>query len=340
MKRDLCLCGLYGVCFSVTDCGSLVPVFSAVCFPLFLLLLFSLVSGLVSITAGAATLEPYAALLVGAAGALVYTGTSRAMTYFQVDDPVDATGVHFGCGLWGTLSVGFFSTERLQAIAGFNHTNYGLAYGGGGRLLLCQVIGCAVICAMVTVTITPLFLLLRAFGLLRVSPEQEEAGMDGFCHGGAAYPEDMRPWDTIAVESTVGSPTSPPALGLSGQGPFDPEAVDSLVSTDKSPPGSTRVAGQMQNPRFSTPCSRSMRPTENGTSASFPDGRLLTTVAEPERPAASGLRLSRSADTSRRGSGAEWQRGRSMADLSRRGSEGARSAVSVLPAVPDTELPW
>eukprot|EP00170_Pyropia_yezoensis_P003620 contig_15135_g3630 len=48
-----------------------------------------LLGGLVSITAGAATMEPYAALLVGAFGVLVYTGTSRATTYFQVDDPVD-----------------------------------------------------------------------------------------------------------------------------------------------------------------------------------------------------------------------------------------------------------
>ncbi|KAK1870444.1 hypothetical protein I4F81_012903 [Pyropia yezoensis] len=188
-----------------------------------------LLGGLVSITAGAATMEPYAALLVGAFGVLVYTGTSRATTYFQVDDPVDGTGVHLGCGLWGTLSVGFFSTERLQAIAGFNHTHYGLAYGGGGRLLLCQVIGIAVIGAMVTVTIAPLFLLLRAFGILRVTADQEEAGIDEICHGGAAYPEDVRPWDTIVRENSLESPTSPSTVVLPGQGSLDPDAIDSLM---------------------------------------------------------------------------------------------------------------
>lgn len=306
-----------------------------------LLFLFSLVSGLVSITAGAATLEPYAALLVGSAGALVYLGTSRALLYFQVDDPVDGTGVHFGCGLWGALAVGFFSTERLQAIAGFNHTHYGLAYGGGGRLLLCQVIGISVICGIVSVTIVPLFLVLRLFGILRVTSEQEEAGIDEFCHGGTAYPEAARPWDAIATEETEGSPTSPSTLVLPGQGSFDPGAVDSLMgSAGKSPTGSAKSVGQVQQPRFTTTCSRTPPLVANGTSASFPDGRLLATVVDDERAEAPALRSSRSAEPSRPGNAVEWQCWRSMANISRRSSEGARSTVSVLPAVPDAELPW
>lgn len=269
----------------------------------------------------------------------MYAGVSRAMTYFQIDDPVDGTGVHLGCGLWGTLAVGFFSTERLQAIAGFNHTHYGLAYGGGGRLLLCQVIGVAVICAMVTVTIVPLFALLRAFGILRVTAAQEETGIDELCHGGAAYPENLRPWDTIAEGTSPDSPSSPATVVLPGQGSFDPEAIDSLLGSAKSLSVSTRAVERTQSPRFATTCSRGMQPPGNGMSASFAD-RLLAAEVEPERAKTPGLRLSRSVDTSGRGGGSERQHGRSMARLPRRSSEGARSSVSVLAAVPDTELPW
>ncbi|GAB0498463.1 hypothetical protein MMPV_009807 [Pyropia vietnamensis] len=297
-----------------------------------------LLGGLVSITAGAATMEPYAALLVGSIGALVYMGTSRALKHFHIDDPVDGTGVHLGCGLWGTLSVGLFSTERLQAIAGFNHTHYGLLYGGGGRLLLCQTIGTAVICGIVTVTIVPLFLVLRLFGILRVTIEQEEAGIDEFCHGGAAYPEDVRPWDSIAVEETEGSARAPSTLMLPGQGSFDPGAVESLMeSAGRSPTGSTKSTGQL--PRFKATCSRTTQPVGNGTSASFPDGRLLATVVDTERESSS-LRTSQSAEPSWRGSAAERQHMRSMTNPTRRSSEGARSTVSVLPAVPDADLPW
>lgn len=243
-------------------------------------------------------MEPYAALLVGAFGALVYTGTSRAMTYFEVDDPVDGTGVHLGCGLWGTLSVGFFSTERLQAIAGFNHTHYGLAYGGGGRLLLCQVIGIAVIGAMVTVTIAPLFLLLRAFGILRVTADQEEAGIDEICHGGAAYPEDVRPWDTIVRENSLESPTSPSTVVLPGQGSLDPDAIDSLMGSDKSHTGSFRPAGRAQGPRFATTGSRSMQPTGGDGPLASSAARPLAAVVDADATEAPALRLSRSADPS------------------------------------------
>lgn len=335
--RHLCSMGCMFVLLALTSVP-LAPVFGSSGVPLpFLDRLFPLISGLVSITAGCATFEPYAALLIGAAGALVYAGTSRMMTYLQIDDPVDGTGVHLSCGVWGTLSVGFFSTERLQAIAGFNYTHYGLAYGGGGKLLVCQLIGIAVICGVVTVTITPLFLLLRVFGILRVSTEQEEAGMDGFCHGGAAYPEDLRPWDTIAVDGSEAPPATPSTLAAARSiGSFDAGTIDAVVRAAK-PPGPAAVAGTAtQSPRFAATSSQRTQLAGHSMSTSFPDGRLPSVDAvERGRP---GLRLSRSDDTFQRDGGASPPRRRSLANLPQRSSEGARSMVSVLK--PDTELAW
>ncbi|OSX80976.1 hypothetical protein BU14_0027s0002 [Porphyra umbilicalis] len=137
-----------------------------------------LLGGLVSITAGCATLEPYAAMCVGGFSAVVYFLGSRLVLRIRVDDPVDASAVHFGCGLWGVLAVGLFSSERLQAGAGFPVTHFGLVHGGDWALLGCQVIGMASVIGSVTATCVPLFLLLRAFGILRVSAEQEEKGID------------------------------------------------------------------------------------------------------------------------------------------------------------------
>lgn len=259
------------------------------------------------------------------------------MAYLRIDDPVDGTGVHLGCGVWGALSVGFFSTERLQAIAGFNYTHYGLAYGGGGKLLVCQLIGVAVICAAVSVTIAPCFLFLRVLGVFRVSTEQEEAGMDGFCHGGAAYPEDLRPWDTIAVDGSEAPPATPSTLATArGLGSFDAGTIDAVVRAAK-PPGPAAAAGTAaQSPRFAATSSQRTQLAGHSLSSSFPDGPPPSVDAvERGRP---GLRLSRSDDTSRREGGASPRRRRSLADVPQRSSEGARSMVSVLK--PDTELAW
>ncbi len=59
--------------------------------------------------------------------------------------------------------------------------------GGGGNLLACQVTGIVVITAWVMVQTGALFFVLKMFGLLRISPEEEQAGLDVSKHGGSAY---------------------------------------------------------------------------------------------------------------------------------------------------------
>lgn len=64
---------------------------------------------------------------------------------------------------------------------------YGLFMGGGGRLLAAHVVQILVIIGWVSATMGPLFLVLHKLKLLRVSPEDEMAGMDMTRHGGFAY---------------------------------------------------------------------------------------------------------------------------------------------------------
>ncbi|KAF0931566.1 hypothetical protein E2562_005533 [Oryza meyeriana var. granulata] len=59
--------------------------------------------------------------------------------------------------------------------------------GGGGRMLGAHIVVILVIAAWVSFTMAPLFLVLNKLGLLRISAEDEMAGMDQTRHGGFAY---------------------------------------------------------------------------------------------------------------------------------------------------------
>jgi Amt family ammonium transporter len=104
--------------------------------------------GLVSITGGAATFEPFAALITGPIAAITFLNLEPLIQRTGVDDAVGASAMHGGCGTLGVLFVGFFTkgTYALQLLGkeadAFDGPAYkGIFYGGNGKLLGCQVIG-------------------------------------------------------------------------------------------------------------------------------------------------------------------------------------------------------
>lgn len=62
-------------------------------------------AGLVAITAGPLLPSLPLALGIGAMGALIMFGASKALDYFKVDDVVGAIPVHLAAGIWGTIAV-------------------------------------------------------------------------------------------------------------------------------------------------------------------------------------------------------------------------------------------
>ena len=64
---------------------------------------------------------------------------------------------------------------------------YGLFMGGGGKLLAAQIVQILVVLGWVIATMGPLLYLLNKMKLLRVSRDDELAGMDMTRHGGFAY---------------------------------------------------------------------------------------------------------------------------------------------------------
>ena len=134
-----------------------------------------ILAGLVSITAGCNSVGPGAAILIGLiAGVLV----DVAVLFFdrlKVDDPVGAIAVHGINGLFGTIAVGFFATEG------------GLFFGGGASLLITQIIGVLSIAVFSFCSTYIVIKLLKMTIGIRVSKEEEKAGIDAVSFGVKSY---------------------------------------------------------------------------------------------------------------------------------------------------------
>ena len=65
--------------------------------------------------------------------------SSKLLLRLQIDDPLEAFPMHGACGAWGCLMVGLFATEGHVAFA-YSLTEYGVFYGGSGKLLGNQIL--------------------------------------------------------------------------------------------------------------------------------------------------------------------------------------------------------
>ncbi|MGI9597209.1 MAG: ammonium transporter [Acidimicrobiales bacterium] len=147
-----------------------------------------LLAGLVAICSGIGELSAFGTLVTGfVAGALVVISV-LAIERAGIDDPVGAFSVHGVCGAWGLLATGLFATTT--PVNGADEAA-GLFYGGGAGLLLDQVVGAVMIALFVTMAAGALFAVLKAAGLLRVSRQEELAGLDVSEHGSPGYGPDM-----------------------------------------------------------------------------------------------------------------------------------------------------
>ena len=128
-------------------------------------------AGLVGITAGCYTMTPVGAILTGAiAGALVVFSV-LFFDKIRVDDPVGAISVHGVCGAWGTLAcaVPFFCIPNEAAS------------------FMTQITGVAAVFFFVFLASLVMFYVIKVTVGLRVSEEEEDAGLDILEHGMPAY---------------------------------------------------------------------------------------------------------------------------------------------------------
>ena len=144
-----------------------------------------LLAGLVGVTAGCYAVTTIGAVIIGAISGLLVVGSVHMFDKFKIDDPVGAISVHGVCGVFGTIAVGLFSNESSEGFI-----SKGLFYGGGTDQLVSQIIGVLGIGAFVLVASTILFAVIKRTIGLRVSPEEELAGLDMFEHGSLGYGQD------------------------------------------------------------------------------------------------------------------------------------------------------
>ncbi len=138
-------------------------------------------AGLVAITAPCAFVDVTSSVIIGLiAGAIVVL----AVIWFdkiRVDDPVGALSVHLVNGIWGTLSVGLFANDPL--------TGKGLFMGGGTKLFAAQLQGVIAVGVFTFFAALATWAIIKATIGMRVSLQEEIAGLDHGEHGNIAYPE-------------------------------------------------------------------------------------------------------------------------------------------------------
>ena len=145
-------------------------------------------AGLVAITAPCDVTDALGAIIIGiVAGLLVVFGVWLLDYKLHVDDPVGAVAVHCMNGIWGTIAVGLFATESAPGVkdllASGSMAGTGLFYGGGFKLLGIQLVGFLSVAAWAAITMTLVFLAIKAIFGLRVTEEEEIIGLDAKEHG-------------------------------------------------------------------------------------------------------------------------------------------------------------
>jgi Amt family ammonium transporter len=137
------------------------------------------VAGLVAITPAAGFVGPVPAVILGAvAGVLCYLAV-LAKSSLGYDDSLDVVGIHGVGGAWGAIGTGLLASE---AIGGTN----GLFFGNAAQMGPQIIAVIATIAYSFVVSLIILYIVKAIVGL-RVTEEEEVAGVDTSEHGETAY---------------------------------------------------------------------------------------------------------------------------------------------------------
>ena len=138
-------------------------------------------AGLVSITAGAANMDPYGTFFAGLIGGVIVVFAIEFIEKkLKIDDAIGASSVHGVVGIWGTIVIGLWGIDSEGGI--------GILNGGGYEQLVSQLIGASAYTLWAATFAFIFFWILKKTVGLRVTKEEEIEGLDIAEHGIRAYP--------------------------------------------------------------------------------------------------------------------------------------------------------
>lgn len=191
------------------------------------------IAGLVGITAPSGFVEYWAAPIIGFLAG-VFVVYCVIWIEKKLDDPVGALSAHGMAGIWGTIAVGIFASPRLISDGAAPGIFYGIKDGDFANSLgQLGVQALAVVATFTFVLIVSyaIFAAIKATIGLRVSEEEEMAGLDISTHGMYGYPESFIPREEYPAgryEPTVaGTPLASSMTANDGPVPSDTAATTS-----------------------------------------------------------------------------------------------------------------
>ncbi|GAA1683757.1 ammonium transporter [Glycomyces endophyticus] len=138
------------------------------------------IAGLVAITPAAGYVSPIGAIALGAVAGVICPLAIGLKHKLGYDDALDVVGLHMVAGIWGSISVGLFAVAE---VAGTD----GVFYGGDVAFLGKQVAAVLAVVAYSFIASLIIGLILKFTIGVRISEEEELAGIDSAQHGEAGY---------------------------------------------------------------------------------------------------------------------------------------------------------
>ena len=143
------------------------------------------VCGLVAITPASGFVTPASAIIIGLAAGIISNLVSAWRVRTRLDDTLDVFACHGVSGIWGSIATGLFATTAVNP-AGAN----GLFYGNPSQFLT-QIEAVLVVVVFAFVISFALLKIINVFSKLRVTPDEEEQGLDlSQCGEEAYFPSD------------------------------------------------------------------------------------------------------------------------------------------------------
>ena len=137
-------------------------------------------AGLVAITAGCNSMSSVISIFVGIIGSIIAIIVNETLNKFEIDDVVGAVPVHLSTGIWGTLAVGLFSDLTILD-TGLDRFSQ----------IKVQLIGITSIGLFTFISSYAVLSTVNKFYPLRVSPVQEELGLNIAEHNAVSVEHDL-----------------------------------------------------------------------------------------------------------------------------------------------------